>query len=329
MQLGRSYEKLNRLDSAIYYANVLVNFIKKYRSTAPDLADNTNTLVGLIAVKQKNYQKAIRYYKLASNNMGLAEVYQLLSQPDSVIYYSSIDLKTAEIQRNFNGIQAAAKLLAAAYKNSDPVKANAYLNIYAAAKDSLYNNAKLKQLEAIKLNEQKNEFELEKTQTAEKNKLVFISLFALLVLLILFLLMLWKNNRIKQQANADLESAYKNLKATQAQLVQAEKMASLGELTAGIAHEIQNPLNFVNNFSDVNTELIEELAEEAEKGNVDEVRAIAKDIRDNEEKINHHGKRADAIVKGMLQHSRANTGKKEPTDINALADEFLRLSIMG
>ena len=95
-------------------------------------------------------------------------------------------------------------------------------------------------------------------------------------------------------------------------------MASLGELTAGIAHEIQNPLNFVNNFSEVNKELIDEMKEEIDKGNLEEVKSIAKDIKDNEEKINHHGKRADAIVKGMLQHSRTSTGQKEPTDINAL-----------
>ncbi len=106
-------------------------------------------------------------------------------------------------------------------------------------------------------------------------------------------------------------------------------MASLGELTAGIAHEIQNPLNFVNNFSEINTELIAELEEEADKGNIEEVKAIAKDLKDNEQKIIHHGKRADSIVKGMLQHSRASTGKKELTDINALIDESLRLSYHG
>jgi two-component system, NtrC family, sensor kinase len=126
-----------------------------------------------------------------------------------------------------------------------------------------------------------------------------------------------------------LSQSLKELKEAQEQLVQREKMASLGELTAGIAHEIQNPLNFVNNFSEVNTELIDEMQQELDKGNMDDAKAIAKDIKENEQKINHHGKRADSIVKGMLQHSRNSSGLKEPTDINALADECMRLSYHG
>jgi len=132
-----------------------------------------------------------------------------------------------------------------------------------------------------------------------------------------------------KKRTSDLNRTLNNLKATQNQLVQSEKMASLGELTAGIAHEIQNPLNFVNNFSEVNSELIEEMKEELEKGNLDEVKVIAKDIDYNEQKIMLHGKRADAIVKGMLQHSRSSDGKKEFTNINALADEFFRLAYHG
>jgi len=126
-----------------------------------------------------------------------------------------------------------------------------------------------------------------------------------------------------------LEKAFKELKTPQTQLIQSEKMASLGELTAGIAHEIQNPLNFINNFSDVNAELIDELKQEVTKGNLNEVIAIADDIKENEQKISHHGKRADGIVKGMLEHSRSRSGQKEPTDLNVMADEYMRLSYHG
>ncbi|MBD0378360.1 MAG: GHKL domain-containing protein [Flavisolibacter sp.] len=132
-----------------------------------------------------------------------------------------------------------------------------------------------------------------------------------------------------EAAKQQVDNTLKELRSTQAQLIQSEKMASLGELTAGIAHEIQNPLNFVNNFSDVNRELIQEMEQEMNNGNFDEAKAIVIYLKENEEKIIHHGKRADAIVKGMLQHSRTSTGKKEPTDINALCDEYLRLSYYG
>ena len=132
-----------------------------------------------------------------------------------------------------------------------------------------------------------------------------------------------------QNRTTELNNSLKNLKATQSQLIHSEKMASLGELTAGIAHEIQNPLNFVNNFSEVSSELIDEMREEIDKGDFEEVKALGADLKENLSKINHHGKRADSIVKGMLQHSRSGDGKKEPIDLNPLADEYLRLAYHG
>nr|WP_067057093.1 ATP-binding protein [Mucilaginibacter sp. L294] len=133
---------------------------------------------------------------------------------------------------------------------------------------------------------------------------------------------------ITKQRN-ELQETVKELQSTQAQLIQQEKLASLGELTAGIAHEIQNPLNFVNNFSEVSMELIEEMEEEMAKGDMEEATAIANDIKQNLEKIRHHGKRADGIVKGMLQHSRASSNVKEPTNLNTIADEYFRLAYHG
>ena len=132
-----------------------------------------------------------------------------------------------------------------------------------------------------------------------------------------------------EETNVALQKTLQDLKATQAQLIQSEKLASLGELTAGIAHEIQNPLNFVNNFSEVSAELVEEMNQELDNGDINEAKEIANDLKQNLEKINLHGKRASSIVKGMLEHSRTSTGIKEFTDINQLAEEYLRLSYQG
>ena len=195
---------------------------------------------------------------------------------------------------------------------------------------------KIKQLENIGFSEQLYSQQLAEQGAAYKNRIRTYAMLAFSGVLLLIGIFLYRNIRQKKkvndlllQQNVEIENTLAKLKSTQSQLIQSEKMASFGELTAGIAHEIQNPLNFVNNFSEVSNELIDEMKTEFKKGNTAEGFAIADDIKQNLEKINHHGKRADAIVKGMLQHSQSSSGKKEPTDINALADEYLRLSYHG
>ncbi len=167
-----------------------------------------------------------------------------------------------------------------------------------------------------------------KTSNSLKEKLIEVEMLSNEKQQILATQNLLLENQVKERT-LDLEKSLNDLKSTQQQLIQSEKLASLGELTAGIAHEIQNPLNFVNNFSELSSELIDEMNEEIEKQETEEVKAIASDLKMNLQKINHHGKRASSIVKGMLEHSRASTGVKELTDINALADEYLRLAYHG
>ena len=197
------------------------------------------------------------------------------------------------------------------------------------AKDSVFSQAKGQQFRQVKFDDVMHQQDIDKAKERYQYKVRSFILLAALGVFLLLALIFYLNARQKQKSKIKIENAYKELKATQSQLIQSEKMASLGELTAGIAHEIQNPLNFVNNFSEVNAELIEEMKEEINKGNLKEVKTIADNISENEKKISHHGKRADAIVKGMLQHSQTSTGKKEPADINVLADEYLRLAYHG
>jgi two-component system, NtrC family, sensor kinase len=204
-----------------------------------------------------------------------------------------------------------------------------YQDIANAANESLYGKAKSIELQLLLSQEQRRIQDAQRAEERYRNTILLIGSVSITTVILIASILLFRSNRIKQKTNLALQKTLTELKSTQSQLIQSEKMASLGELTAGIAHEIQNPLNFVNNFAEVNKELIADMEGAIQDGNLEEAKGLARNIADNQEKINSHGKRADAIVKSMLQHSRSSSGQKELTDFNALCDEYLRLTYHG
>ncbi len=269
---------------------------------------------------------------LVGSYSGVSNLFGKQNRKDSCLYYAKKALETARITGLAGNLLGAYRSLSYANQlNNKTDSAFKYEQLAYKLNDSLKNVriGNLTKYQKFSFDEQLRLKKLDEEKTAYATKMNMLGLVAVLGVILLVTILLYRNNRQKQKANAVLEKTLSDLQSTQSQLVQSEKMASLGELTAGIAHEIQNPLNFVNNFSEVNKELLTEMNEEIKKGNYEEVKALAKDVTDNEEKIIFHGKRADSIVKGMLQHSRSSSGVKEPADINALADEYLRLAYHG
>jgi signal transduction histidine kinase len=277
----------------------------------------------------------IGYYRSAAviyNKMG--GMFRQMNLPDSSIIYAKLGLQYAKMASNEKEILSASKLLFDLYDSlNKPAEALRYLKIASIAEDSLLGAGNIKNLQEIVARENARQTEIQADRASYQSRLRQIMLATGMGALLIIAAILYRNNRKKQKTNtilanqkAEIQEALTKLKSTQSQLVQAEKMASLGELTAGIAHEIQNPLNFVNNFSEVNAELLTEMREEIKKGNMAEADRIASDIEANERKISHHGSRADGIVKNMVLHARGSVGQKEPTNINALAEEYLRLS---
>lgn len=341
MNLGNVYLYLNKLDSALFFEQKALRFIsvRKYEGVILNIIGDIYRQKGNFNQALDNYQKAVQTNKEQNNiaSLGdsynaLVELYETLQKADSSLFYASLGLKNAKSIGQPNYIARAYKRLADVYSSQQNRDSTLkYLQLSSALNDSLNNveRQNLLDYQNIGFDEQLRLQKLEEEKIQMQSKIRTNTLAGALFTLIVIAFFLYRNNRQKQRAKQNIEKAYDQLKSTQSQLIQSEKMASLGELTAGIAHEIQNPLNFVNNFSELNTELIEEMKAEIQNGNKDEATSLANDISENEKKINFHGKRADGIVKGMLQHSRSSSGVKEPTDINILADEYLRLSYHG
>ncbi len=348
-QLARIYEKINQLDSAVKHINLSKQLFKGVLNATGIFTDQYDAnsdgynLLAKVYLKQGKTAQALAELKnilainvskgetlnTAKTYLDLAYFYSSQNSKDSSIYYAN---KAANESENNDFVKVkleAYSLLSQKYESIDPVIALAYFKQATALQNSLYGAGNIQVLKDMIAQNGKKREEIEAAKVEFGQKLRTYAFLGVTLILLTIAGFLYRNNKQAKKANLKIESAFHQLKSTQSQLIQSEKMASLGELTAGIAHEIQNPLNFVNNFSEVSNELIDEMNVELNKGDINEAKTISNDIKQNLEKINHHGKRADAIVKGMLQHSRSSSGIKEPTDINALCDEYLRLAYHG
>ncbi len=369
MMLASNYLKLNQLDSALVYAKegeiyATHGGVSKYLAFIWSVMGDIYLQKGVTTQALSYYHKSLELAKAEANFSVVAGAYESLTNhflsehnADSTLFYA---IKNLTVVKSLGSVTSFAlsdlnignvyQSIAMAYSlrnNSDST--SKYLQLALEVKDSLIalKLVSLAEFQRLTLDKQLQLQNEEKEQVKAETKRKMYLLLAGIFIAIFIMFLIYRNNRQKQKANALLQEKNKEintqkekvekslteLKSTQAQLIQSEKMASLGELTAGIAHEIQNPLNFVNNFSELSNELISELKVESlkveserDKGLEDE---LLNDIAQNLSKINHHGKRASDIVKGMLEHSRTSTGQKEPTDINALCGDYLRLAYQG
>ena len=295
-------------------------------------------------------------YSLPYAGLALAQAYEKLGQPDSALALARPSLQQAQQTHSTDILRDASNVLAKLYaQRGDFAAAYRYQGLAMAYKDTLAGEATQRKTSALRygyeLDKKQSQIalltksrELQRQQSVRQRQQLYM-LLAGLAGVVVAAGLLWRNVVLKQRANRRLneknqeiahqrdalDQALLTLQATQSQLIQREKMASLGELTAGIAHEIQNPLNFVNNFSEVSTELVQELVEEqAKPTRTPELETeLLDDLTQNLQKITQHGQRAASIVRGMLEHSRTSTGERTPTDLNALADEYLRLAYHG
>ncbi|MCS5491311.1 ATP-binding protein [Algoriphagus limi] len=338
-ELGVVNSEIGDIDSAFYYGYQGIALAESIQAPVP--MDVAYDRMGNIHNRFQNLDSALFYYKLSyavrsevrkspSILRKIASIYTQKEQPDSALYYAEESLIRGLTNGLYEDVSESSLFFSDFYENRDPSKAITYYKMALNYQDSLEYMSKMTGFaDLANFDELQRQAELERANEAYQSRLRTTILIGSTFTLLIIAFFLYRNNRAKHKSKLQIEGAYNQLKSTQAQLIQSEKMASLGELTAGIAHEIQNPLNFVNNFSELNKELIADLIEEIENGDLEEVKLIATDIENNEEKINHHGKRAGAIVKSMLEHSRTNSGERTLTDLNELADEYLRLSYHG
>ena len=269
-------------------------------------------------------------YFLTRNYNSLANLLYNQGHLDSSIQYASLSLGICQRDRFDEFALYASSILTRNFeKKNEPDSTIKYMKIMGATKDSVLGQSRVKEFQDFVFDEEQRRQAIQKQQEQRTNRLRIYSLLAGLLAVVLIAFILWRNNRMKQKAKVSIEKAYDDLKSAQTQLIHAEKMASLGQLTAGIAHEIQNPLNFVNNFSEVSNELLDEMKLALQNDDEKVVNSIADDVKENLEKILHHGKRAEGIVKAMLEHSRSSSGQWELTDINRLAEEYTSLAHHG
>ena len=355
-----SFQHNNRLDSAQFYIDrIFANPVDKFGGYFFYIFYQA----GEIRLEAGNYEQAKSLFSkgienvlknnfdleigLSINYLGLSKVYQHLNRRDSSYYYG---IKSLNLLKQIREVQLVKVDLASAYENmyqhfqQFAQRDSAFKYLQLANKERAFFTKKtisnLAEFQQVLLDRQLKLKDLQREEVEKQGRVrMYYLLIALFVFLVFGAVLLYsylqkrKANVLLASQKEQIESTLEKLKSTQAQLIQSEKLASLGELTAGIAHEIQNPLNFVNNFSELSVELAKELKEERlkVKNERDEEleNELVDDLIQNQEKINLHGKRASSIVKGMLEHSRTSTGAEEMTDINALADEYLRLAYHG